>query len=454
MTRRWLVNLALLLVLGLVGLLIRQEWERLHLIPTLGGGLPEPQRIEIAREGEPLIRLERLASGWHMREPFAVDADAQRVAELLTMRNAPLMRTLPARMVAMSELGLDPARLRVRFDTVEWVVGGVDPLAQWRYLAHEDLVHLVPDVFYHRLIAPAIDLVARGLLPRDAPPVFATRDAVPLDQASLQRIGAVEVERVEAMIADASDLAAGVSLVELNAMDGTRFAYLVSSDGRRWVRPDLRLTYVLSEGPELVEDPQAIDPTPSQPFDTLFDSLGTAPALGAPLPGEAQEDDRAWSGLLDPEWGWEQDDEGAGGDARAGARADASGEDRGSGANEGWDEETGDADRPVLDPDAELEQDPSLEGRLRGGDPGSQWGAPAPLLDEFSDPFTPAPSLIDPDAPLSDDLPLGPPPEVRLRPFPIEPWPEPDQVRPGALPNREVPAGFGTDPFAPDDTSP
>ncbi len=54
-------------------------------LPTLAGsGAPEPQLIEIAREGEPTIALERLASGWRMRAPWDVDADPDRVAALLS----------------------------------------------------------------------------------------------------------------------------------------------------------------------------------------------------------------------------------------------------------------------------------------------------------------------------------------------------------------------------------
>lgn len=369
MKARWLVNLLLLVVLLVLGGLIRLELSASRATPTLGGlGTPEPHLIEISRAGEPTILIERLPSGWRMRAPWDVDADPERVAAVLRIREAPILRSLPAAVAPLDEMGLEPASLRLRLDSTQYLIGGLDPIAGWRYVASEDLVHLIPDLVYHRLIAPPIDSVARALLPREPMTLFARRGDVPLSNETLAVLGAAVVERVEPL----TDPPEGGERVELSAADGTRVDYRVSPDGRRWSRLDLRLTYVLATAPDLIEDPDALDPTPPPAFEQ---------DAGEPI--------------VEGDWGEPE-------------LEDVS-----------WDE-------------------PVVEG-----------STPMPFATR-----APMETLMDPDAPLSGDLPLGPPPEVRLRPHrTIETLDSIDDLEPpgaGSRLEREAPPGFGLDPFAPD----
>lgn len=368
MRSRWILNLVLILVLSALGWAIRHELAVTQAPATLAGsGAPEPHLIEIAREGEPTIALERLASGWRMRSPWDVDADPERVAALLAIRDAPLLRSVPAQAVAPGELGLDPVKLRLRLDTTDIAMGGLDPIEQWRYVASDDLVHLIPDRFQYLLIAPPIDYVARMPLSRDLGPVFATHDSVPLSGETLARLTRLVAERIEPLIGEPTG-----TLLELSESDGTRVRYRVSEDGRRWTRPDLRLTYVLGEPPELIEDPSAIDPTPPV-------------SVAAPVSEQgAVTTDSAWP------------------------------------------ESASVPEADVFAPDPEWRESPGT-------------------LD----------SLMDPDAPLSGELPLGSPPEVRLRPHDVlrEEVLTRDGVEQegfGVEAGRDLPEGFGLDPFAPD----
>jgi hypothetical protein len=69
-------------------------------------------------------------------------------------------------------------------------------------------------------------------------------------------------------------------------------------------------------------------------------------------------------------------------------------------------------------------------------------------------PSGPRDAIIDPDAPLSGDLPLGPPPEVRLRPHESARETVLESGGTGGELHRDPPAGFGLDPFAPDPDQP
>ncbi|MBK1720063.1 hypothetical protein [Thiocystis violacea] len=261
MRRRWLINLILLLLLiGLSGM-IRGELTKAREIPRLTEILASDlYRIEIAREGEPTITLIQNLTGWRMETPMRVDADAELVGQLLGILEAPVHRSFPRESAALDQLDLAPVRLRLRLDARELGFGGIDPIGQSRYVVINDLVHLIDDRFHHLLIAPPIRYVSPDLLPRGFSPVFGRLDGTPLAPETLAALEAIRAERVEILSEDMTG-----SAVELKVADGTSQRFLVSEDRRRWARLDQRLLYVLTKAPEMVEDPDAIDPTPAEP---------------------------------------------------------------------------------------------------------------------------------------------------------------------------------------------
>ena len=258
MTARWLVNLFLLVLVILLGSMIRHEVNRAQTPPTLTDLIASDLlRIEIAREGEPTIRLGQSLQGWRLEEPLQIDADPARVDQLLAILSTPVHRSLPAETAALGELGLASPKLRLRLDALELAFGGIDPVNQYRYVASAGLVHLIDDRFYHLLIAPPLDAVSRRLLPRGFVPVFGRLAEVPLATRTLTALEDIVAERIEPLTGEP-----GGTPVELKLADGTALRFLVSEDRRRWSREDVRLLYVLTNAPELIEDPDAIDPTP------------------------------------------------------------------------------------------------------------------------------------------------------------------------------------------------
>lgn len=258
MKGRWLANLVLLVLVLLLAAAIRHELTESRMPPTLTELVAsEMLLIEINREGEPKIELARSPQGWRMERPLRVDANSEQVESLLAILNTPVHRSFPEQAAALEELDLAPPRLRLRLDTLELAVGGIDPLGQHRYVASGGLVHLIDDRFYHLLIAPPIDYVSPRLLPRGFVPIFGRMEGAPLDLDSLTALAEVVAERVESRPGNLEG-----SPVELEAADGSSLSFLVSADRRRWGRLDADLLHVLTEGPSLAQDPHAIDPTP------------------------------------------------------------------------------------------------------------------------------------------------------------------------------------------------
>lgn len=261
MGKRWLTNLALLLILILLALGIRHELAQEGRPATLAGLDPASlSLIEVEREGEPRIRMERGPDGWRLLEPLQVDADPSRIAGLTAILTAPVERSFPEQAADLAQLGLAPSRLRLRLDGLTLAFGGLDPLTQQRYVGADGLVHLVEDRFYHLLIAPPIDYVSRSILPAGRPPAFATLGGVPVAAPSLEVLGNLAAERVEPLTGNLAGQPAQVKF-----SDGQALRFLVSEDRRRWSRLDQRLRYVLTDGPMLELDPGATDPTPPEP---------------------------------------------------------------------------------------------------------------------------------------------------------------------------------------------
>ena len=216
----------------------------------------EPDRIEgleLIRPGRDTIRLERITGGgWRMTSPYRIAADSERVARLLGVTGAGVVRSFPAQGVDLKVLGLEPDPVRISLGGQTLRFGSTDPIDRLRYVASGDLVHLTEDRFYHFLIGPAADYVDLGLIPSGEPPASADLNGEPLAPATLADLAALRAERVEPM---GGDLDGRILRVRPSG-DAPALRFLVSEDGLRWSRPDLRLTYLVpSPPPALVETP-------------------------------------------------------------------------------------------------------------------------------------------------------------------------------------------------------
>ena len=260
MAARWIANLILLLMLLGLGLTIHHVLTVADPPQTLTGIVAAELRlIEVERDGEPRIQLERTQDGWRLREPVDLDAEPGQVERLLGVLTAPVQRSFPAQSAALRELGLDPARLRLTLDNLRLGFGGLDPLGSRRYVyaPADGLVHLIEDSVYPRLIAPPIDYYSRKLLPRGQSPSYATLNGVPLSANSLKNLTGLTAERVEPMTEELSG-----EPLQVKFGDGALLRFVVSADRRHWTRLDLKVRYVLSDSLLLELDPSAVDPGP------------------------------------------------------------------------------------------------------------------------------------------------------------------------------------------------
>jgi len=245
MRNRWLVNLLLLILVIVLGALMRHALEQERQVATLTGLSPESIReIAINRSGRATIRLVQDMDGWRMESPYPVAAAAGRIGQLTGIAATEVFRSLPEG-TELAQLGLGEDSLRLTLNGLVLRFGDLDPIAQHRYVAIGDQVHLIGDGFYHHLIASPEDYVDHRLLPAGFRPSAGTLDGVPLNREQLSELEGLAAESLEPL---GSELVGRLlSLTSEDTKQSLRF--LVSADGRGWSRLDLRLRYLLETPP-------------------------------------------------------------------------------------------------------------------------------------------------------------------------------------------------------------
>lgn len=245
MRGRWTINLLLLALVALLSTAVQRELEQSARITTLTELAPERiEAVGLERPGQPPIELLHNGAVWRMESPYRVAADGERIAQLLRIAATEVYRSLPED-GAGPRLGLEPGRALLSLDGLTLRFGDTEPIAQHRYVAVGGQVHLIPDGFQHHLIAPAEDYVSPRLLPDDLKPAAGSLDGEALDQLAMEDLGGLKAERVVALDEEINGRL--LSLTDDQSGSGLRF--LVSADGRRWTRLDLRLVYLLADPP-------------------------------------------------------------------------------------------------------------------------------------------------------------------------------------------------------------
>jgi hypothetical protein len=145
MKNRWLLNLALVLLIAGLALVVwykpgREQAAR----PPLTGLAPDTIReIRVERREREAVVLARTDGAWRLAAPVKARANRHNVDGLLRLLAAPS----EARLAADSDLkpfGLDPPQSTVHFDNEVIALGHLHPLRNQVYARYQGTVHLIP----------------------------------------------------------------------------------------------------------------------------------------------------------------------------------------------------------------------------------------------------------------------------------------------------------------------
>ncbi len=166
MSKRWLVNIILLVLVIALGSLVFYTLEQNKPIekPALTDLKPATvQSIHIERSGEPSITLLKETSGfWQMTAPFELQANkfqAESLLQLLSLHDYTKIASSN-----LAEFKLDTPAITIKFDQLTVAFGNSSPLNHQRYIQINDEVYLIRDTWYYYLTGDSLAFASLSLL--------------------------------------------------------------------------------------------------------------------------------------------------------------------------------------------------------------------------------------------------------------------------------------------------
>jgi len=175
MRGRWLLNLGLALLAGVLALLLLEQ----------PGVTPPPaperlstrdpsavQKITVRRGDSPAVVLERGAErAWRIVAPFTARADARHAEGLAQLLAAQTSAAFAAEPVALAQYGLARPSVVLDLDGFEIALGATHPIGRERYVLADNKVQLVSETVLQFVPADATDLVDPRLFEPGVRPV-------------------------------------------------------------------------------------------------------------------------------------------------------------------------------------------------------------------------------------------------------------------------------------------
>lgn len=155
--QRWLVNAALLVLIGLLA------WLALHRAgqekevagpPLTTREASAITQLRIERPDHPAITLEKTGNAWTLTAPLQARANPFNVESLLRVLAAPGETRFPAAGQELAKFGLDRPQSRVRYGEVEIAFGSLHPLNSRIYVLHDNEIVLIPAHYLSSTVYP------------------------------------------------------------------------------------------------------------------------------------------------------------------------------------------------------------------------------------------------------------------------------------------------------------
>lgn len=171
MRSRLLLTLSLLVaVIGLALFLTYGVDKKLeHADVPLTGIAPDKiNQIRIIRNGQDEIRFEKQSGLWMMQSPYQLRASDLRINTMLKLLGAHSYAQYNSKNTQLSRFLLDQPQVSIEFNGARIDFGDVSPLEERRYVMYNNVVHIINDVLFQQLQAPAYFFLNTRLLPEHA----------------------------------------------------------------------------------------------------------------------------------------------------------------------------------------------------------------------------------------------------------------------------------------------
>lgn len=98
--------------------------------------------------GTKTVRFEKHQSGWQMVAPEQHAVNTNQIRQLFTLLNEPVASVYDSAGRDLTQYGLQPARLTLRFNNQQFVLGAINTVSNKRYVLHDNKIKLVSEAVY------------------------------------------------------------------------------------------------------------------------------------------------------------------------------------------------------------------------------------------------------------------------------------------------------------------
>ena len=169
MRSRWLVNLALLLVVaGIVAFLYLkpQESERAEAVYEVSSlKLADFNRVSIEFPAKAPVVFEKKDNFWYLTQPYAARADQVTVQRIVSIVAAQSHEKFSADDPA--RFGMDNPRLKIKLNNEEFVFGIYNPVTSEQYVAYKDAVYLLSGLYSETAGIQLVEMLDKNPLKPD-----------------------------------------------------------------------------------------------------------------------------------------------------------------------------------------------------------------------------------------------------------------------------------------------
>lgn len=162
MKNRWLLNIGLALLVGVLVLLVLYKpgtGEEAQGTPLTAFPADTIQRIKLVRPKQPEIILDKIGEDWRLSAPRKARANRFRVNELLRLAATRVATRFPVMPAELGKYGLDQPLVTLLLNDAEIRFGGMHPLDNQLYVWHDGQVLLIPASVLRAVTAPPDDFL-------------------------------------------------------------------------------------------------------------------------------------------------------------------------------------------------------------------------------------------------------------------------------------------------------
>lgn len=173
-TKRWLLNLALLVFIVVLVLLVKYQpgTSKEKEGPPLTALVPDQiTQVRLVRPKQETIVLAKTGQDWMLQAPVRARADSPRVDGLLRLAGLQTEGSFPAIPEELSKYGLDKPAAQVWLNDLEIQFGDAHVFSSRQYVLYNGRIHLIPNSGLRAVTAPTAEFFSTRLLEENRKPV-------------------------------------------------------------------------------------------------------------------------------------------------------------------------------------------------------------------------------------------------------------------------------------------